>query len=110
MMKSITLTYVILAVVLITTPAAFAVPTDVYPQDLPFQDTLIVPNRVDELGVGFPYDERIDASSSYTNLTACYGAPGDNPGILNTLVRITNRTNRSWDQLWYVADGGYPFR
>jgi len=90
----------------------------VYPviEDTPEQDVLAYcPYPVyDELGnkPTFPDDEWITSSWEFTSLTACTGAPYDNPGIPNVLVTMTNMTNTVWGNfyngqkthVYYVAD------
>lgn len=80
-----------------------AVPTDVIYNDLPHCDPLLVPQRVDELGLGpvFPLDELISAAATFTQQVAC---PADNPEIPNALVVMTNLTTTPWAHVWYVAD------
>ena len=71
---------------------------------------MIVPDFVHELGFGnFPLEEKIETFSTYTEVTACPAEPGDNPDIPNTLVRMINHTRTNWTEVWYVANGGYPY-
>ena len=81
-----------------------AVPTTVEYSDGP-QDPLYVPTHVHELGTRplFPDEELI--LSSYDGITEYISCPElDNPQIPNVVVSITNMTNTSWAELWYVAD------
>lgn len=58
---------------------------------------------VDELGtIVFPPDELIDSISTLTDLSACPAE--DDPLIPNSLVRITNLTQRTFTDLFYVGD------
>ncbi len=86
-------------------PSVMAVPLDVYSLDGP-QDPLMVDGPVHELGnqATFPDDEWIDSAFiMWTEEIACFDG-GDEPGLSNALVSITNRTNRAWSDLHYVAD------
>lgn len=80
-----------------------AIPTEVIYNDIDHCDPLLVPSRVDELGLAplFPADELIAAAATFTQQAAC---PGDNPEVPNSLVVITNLTTTAWSDLWYVAD------
>lgn len=72
-------------------------------QNLPTCDLLSVPADVDELGiVSFPPDESILATDVPTPILACTSA--SNGGVASVEVSITNLTNRSFRELWYVAD------
>jgi hypothetical protein len=78
---------------------------EVYSVDGP-QDPLNVFGFVHELGTAatFPADELILSQDlGETNETACFDGQ-DDPAILNRLVSITNNTQRSWVNLYYVAD------
>lgn len=83
---------------------AMANPVDVYSENGP-QDPLFVEGPMDELGdlPLFPSDERIESGWVETTLTACPD-PGDDPAILNVLVIMTNFTNRTFPEVYYVAD------
>lgn len=50
----------------------------------------------------FSKGQQIDHAATFISQSACL--PGDNPNIPNALVVITNRTNRSWTDLYYVGD------
>jgi len=94
----------ILMLVLTISNISQAVPTIVEYDDGP-QDPLYVPTHVHELGNRplFPDEEWI--TSSYEGETTHIPCPElDNPQLLNVVVSITNQTNQSWKELWYVAD------
>jgi hypothetical protein len=81
-----------------------AVPTVVEYQNGP-QDPLSVPSHVHELGNRplFPDEELIlSYDEGYTTHIPCPEL--DNPDIPNVVVSITNLTNQTWAELWYVAD------
>ncbi|MDP6343268.1 MAG: PEP-CTERM sorting domain-containing protein [Alphaproteobacteria bacterium] len=53
----------------------------------------------------FAADEGIVYSNGTTGHTPCATAPGgDDGGLLNTLVSITNISGKSWFDLWFVSD------
>jgi hypothetical protein len=87
----------------LSTSTTLAVPVQVTHQDDPLCcDFLFVPADVDELGVvSFPVDELILATDIPTPVIAC---PSHGIGVASTQVSITNLTNRSFSELWYVAD------
>ena len=92
------------ALILIICSTSQAVPTIVNYDDGP-QDPLYVPSYVHELGNGplFPDEELI--LSAYEGDTQHIPCPQlDNPDMPNLVVSITNLTNQSWAELWYVAD------
>lgn len=95
--------------VLVFGSGVMAIPTEVVFEDT-LQDPLFVPRHVHELGVNntgtilFPEDEEIGAVDSLTNDTACDQTPGDDPGIPNAVVIMTNVTGKAWDDVWYVGD------
>ncbi len=91
-----------LIVCLLASVTALATPVKVEYVDTPSCDVLVVPSDVDELGIGFPSDEIIDGYANQTSLVACPDSAV--PGIANQLVVIYNATNRSFKDLWYVAD------
>ena len=96
--------------VLFVSSVAVAIPTDVIFEDLPYQDPLIGPNFVHELGNNFllplfPPEEEIDTADTFTDQTACPDEPGDDPTFPNALVIMTNKTGMDWRSVWYVADG-----
>jgi hypothetical protein len=94
----------------------YAMPVSPTIVDTQEQDVLAVcPYPIyDELGNKplFPDDEWIESSWTITDLTACTGAPFDDPQIPNVLVTMTNMTNRVWGNyyngqkthVYYVAD------
>lgn len=82
---------------------AFAFPVSVVHSDLSTCDPLAVPPQLDELGLpgtGFPPDEAIVASDSLSPLIACPTVPG----VVATLVVMTNLSPFDFDDVWYVAD------
>lgn len=84
--------------------SAMANPVKVYSVQGP-QDVTFPTGWWDELGIGFPANELISTQNlGTTTLTSCVVGPGDNPGIPNVLVSMTNLTNRSFYEPWYVAD------
>lgn len=89
--------------ILLCSTCLFAVPTEVLYQDLDHCDPLIVPLKVDELGLAplFPLDELISAAATFTQQAACIH---DNPQLINSLVVMTNLTTTAWSDVWYVAD------
>jgi hypothetical protein len=99
--KSLMQTGWALALLLMAMPAT-AIEVEVSHQDLTTCDPLFVPDVVDELGIAFPPDELIRAVDTETTLIAC--PSNDLPELVNALVEITNFTQRSFSQLWYVAD------
>ncbi|MCC6677111.1 MAG: PEP-CTERM sorting domain-containing protein [Phycisphaerales bacterium] len=58
----------------------------------------------EELGTGplFPFDERIEAVSTFTQSPAC--PMDDDPSMINALVVMTNLTTTTWRDLFYVGD------
>ena len=101
--KCITI-FVFIALILTISNTSQAVPTIVEYIDGP-QDPLYVPRNVHELGNPplFPTEELI--LSYYEGHTDHIPCPElDNPQIPNVVVSITNLTNESWAELWYVAD------
>ena len=104
-----TLTIVIAtAVALVLASTAVAEPVNLTSKDGP-QDPLWVPKEAEELGVGFPPDERISADWYETDQTACDEFPFDDPDIVNAVVKITNATKRNFRNVWYVGDSGTIF-
>lgn len=81
-----------------------AVPTTVRYDDGP-QDPLYVPSYVHELGTRplFPDEELIlSADAGITEHIPCPEL--ENPQMPNVVVSITNLTQQSWKELWYVSD------
>ena len=87
-----------------------AITTTVTVFDRGYQDPLIVPSTVHELGTNpptggqFPQSELL--SSSYfddTTYVPC-AETEDDPQFPNTVVEITNLTGLTWSSVWYVAD------
>ena len=110
-MKRLITICVIIGVLFAANSTSLAVPTNVFSQDLPEQDPLLVPQFVHELGTGadFPQNESIVATDILTQLTACPNYPYDDTAIPNVLVTMTNLTGIDWTDVWYVADGIDPF-
>src|SRR5262249_2168023 len=103
---------------LLSAVPAYAVSTSVTSQDSASCDVLSVPAQVDELGnppaplIGpsgpFPADEAISSTSiSGGGEIGCSNSPGE-VGT-GPLLRITNLTTTSFDNVWYVADGNGSF-
>jgi PEP-CTERM motif-containing protein len=90
---------------LVSLPAA-AVPATVTPLDTPACDTLSSPTNVDELGLSaaFPIGERIFASATNSTTTACSSGTVDNPLTRNFSLNITNLNATAFTDLWYVAN------
>ena len=105
---------------LIAAPA-FAVPVRVVHDDYASMcDTLLIPQLVDELGIGhsggatgftgpFPKDEEISAYSYEGYRPVCLDS--DNPNMADAIVEITNLTQpaRSFKALWYVGNPNTSF-
>jgi hypothetical protein len=84
--------------------SALAVPQFVQSTETPSCDPLMNLTLVDELGLPnvFPFGERIDATASPTQLSAC--PTMDDPALPNALVRITNLNPFTFFNVHYVAD------
>lgn len=85
---------------------AMAHPVDVYSEEDPTQDPILIEGPCHELGDGFPadpVDERILSSHMETEESSCPEME-DDLGIPNYLVSITNQTDIFWEDLHYVAD------
>ena len=94
-----------LCLLFIAASPVFSVPLVVYSEDTPEQDPLWIEGDVHELGdFVFPPEEEIYSMEQLTSLTACDGAPGDDPMIPNILVEMRNLTNTDWHDVHYVAD------
>ena len=104
-MKKKLMTICIFTVLILTVSGTSqAVTTTVEYIDGP-QDPLLVPTHVHELGNPpyFPEEELIQ--SYYEGYTEDIPCPQfDDPQIPNVVVSITNLTNVSWLELWYVGD------
>ena len=101
--KCITI-FAFIVLILTISNTSQAVPTIVEHIDGP-QDQLYVPRNVHELGNSplFPDEELIESyDEGYTDHIPCPEL--DNPEIPNVVVSITNLTNASWAELWYVGD------
>ncbi len=82
-----------------------ATPTKVAYLDVSTCDPLFIPQVVDELGspiVPFPGDELIDHQDLGPSPVAV--CPTDDPLVPDALVKIVNLTNRTFTQVWYIAD------
>ena len=104
MKKKFVIILVFTALILAISGTSQAVPTIVNYDDGP-QDPLNVPRNVHELGnpTLFPQEELI--LSAYEGFTEHIPCPElDDPQMQNVLVSITNLTNESWAEVWYVAD------
>jgi MYXO-CTERM domain-containing protein len=94
---------------------AGAVPTSVTSQDSPNCDVLSVPALVEELGNPasppfgssgpFPADSAIASTSVGSGEVLC--DPGDQG--FGAVLRITNLTTKSFDNVWYVGDSSVAF-
>ena len=83
-------------------PASWAVVVPAEVRDTPQQDLLIDhPGEWHEIGIGFPEDERIEASFEETSYIPCHN---DYQGGQNYLVTIRNMSQTTWTNLHYVAD------
>jgi hypothetical protein len=104
MKKKCIIISIVMLLILAITSTSQAVPTIVEYVDGP-QDPLYVPRNVHELGNPplFPNEELIlSLDEGITDHIPC--PEFDNPQMLNVVVSITNMTNESWAELWYVAD------
>lgn len=72
----------------------------------PLQDDWFLDGEMEELGDAFPADERI--SSKLLDTTTYIPCPIDHndEGPANVLVEIINQTNRTFNEVYYVADTG----
>ena len=89
------------AVLFFMSPVA-AIVVEVTHEDVKSCDFLSVPQVVDELGINFPVDELIEAVAIEVQTSAC--PPNDSTGFPNVQVEMTNLTDRSFTDVWYVAD------
>ena len=55
----------------------------------------------------FSKGQQIDHVATFTDITACVAE--DDPNVPNRMVVVTNRTNRSWTDLYYVGDPATSF-
>jgi hypothetical protein len=89
---------------------ANAIPTSVRVFDRGYQDPLIVPSVVHELGTDptgggtFPKQELILSSYLGDSTYSPCSETVDDPQCPNPLISITNLTGISWTSVWYVAD------
>ena len=105
---------VLVAVFLFTAGQANALWTHVVAQNGPNCDPLGLatgPNGtatiIDELGTSAPFhsaDEGITASATQFSDLACPSSADPAVGGMQVLLSITNSTNRTFTDLWYVAD------
>ena len=103
MINTFRISAVVLAIAF-SASSTWATVVTVVSSDLPECDPLAVPSVVDELGIGFPPDESIDAFSNPTADAACTSSSQYQAGQVNELVTIFNGTGRDFTDLWYVAD------
>ncbi|MEM8679921.1 MAG: hypothetical protein AAGF97_11255 [Planctomycetota bacterium] len=77
--------------------------------DLPRCDNHGPRRATEELGdpMVFSPGQQIDHVSTFLDKSAC--VPGDNPNMPNALVSMTNLTDRSWTDLFYVGDPSTMF-
>ena len=80
-----------------------AVSTQVIHQDSLNCDPLIVPNQVDEIGDFniFPTGEELEALPLSQGPVVCSQS---NTGLADLVVEIINRTNKTFEEVWYVAN------
>ena len=96
--------YLAILLVLLWVSPAMGLPLDPYYEDDPLQDPLyLLEPHWHELGDLFPPNELIVSSWEVTQETACFDG-GDDPGILNILVTMTNLSPNSWYSVHYIAD------
>lgn len=104
-MKNKLITICVFTVLVLTiSGTSHAVPTIVSYIDGP-QDPLLVPEFVHELGNQRPFPDEewiMSYSEGYTEHIPCPEL--DDPQIPNVVVSITNMTNVSWMEVWYVGD------
>jgi hypothetical protein len=101
-------TFAVLVGLLLAAPAS-AVPVEVASESLAPCDPLVVPDQVEELGIGaasihpgpFPQDEEILSNHYPTHLVAC---PTSDSAAPNIKVSITNLTGLDFPNVWYVSD------
>jgi hypothetical protein len=69
-------------------------------------DPLVLPLVVDELGgqAVFPADEAITHAAFGIGIAACSASKDDDPDTVDQVVQIVNQTNRTFPEVWYVAD------
>ncbi len=95
---------VFIVLILTISNTSHAIPTTVEYFDGP-QDPLYVPSNVHELGNPPLFPEEESIRSNYEGYTDHIPCPElDDPQMPNVVVSITNLTNQSWAELWYVAD------
>lgn len=72
----------------------------------PLQDDWTLEGEVHELGDGFPADELIFSQDLGIDSFIPCPTDYDDQGPPNVLVQITNNTNRTFTDVYYVADSG----
>lgn len=67
-------------------------------------DPLFIPTNVDEIGdfSVFPIGEELEAIPLSSGPTVCQAS--DDPAVTNLVVDIINMTNKTFEQVWYVAN------
>lgn len=87
-------------------PTALANPIQVYTDPDPQQDDWMLDGLVDELGVGFPLDERISAQEvPWEGHVPCPADYQYETSLGKSVqIEITNLSGREWTELYYVAD------
>jgi len=104
-MKKTIITFFVFGLLFLMVTGAQANLTYVYNTPYLGQDVITVSGTVDELGnpPTFAYDEAIFSSYTETSYAPC-SVNDDDPDIFNYAVSITNMTDRSFTDLYYVAD------
>lgn len=100
-----------LALGLLVSVSAAAVPTAVTTADLPTCDVLSSPASMEELGLGptFPVGSQIQTLGAVvTTATACGSVP-DNPLLTNLALSIKNINSIGFSAVYYVANAGTVF-
>lgn len=98
--------FLVAALVISILPAVLANPVQVYTEPDPRQDNWALNGEVEELGVGFPPDENIFAQEiPWDGHIPCPQDYGGNFSA-NVQIEIINLTEKDWEELYYVADGG----
>jgi hypothetical protein len=105
-MRSLARSVAWLALSLLVSLPAAAVPASITAVDSPGCDTLSAPAGVDELGLSaaFPIGERIFASATATANSPCTTGAVDDPLTRNFSLNITNLNATAFTDLWYVAN------
>jgi hypothetical protein len=104
MKKNCTTIFIFIVLILTISNTSQAVPTVVEYIDGP-QDPLYVPGKVHELGNRTQFPEQELILSYDEGITEHIPCPElDDPQFPNVVVSITNLTDVSWAEVWYVAD------